>query len=92
MTIARGKVNLPKDKATNIARRRDVSRERLESYPVNLRNNVSRLYTVAEADAIIDAALDASDAIDGMDMERRKSSLSMPPEGGQGHVSHDPCL
>ena len=28
-SLAQGKVNLPKDKATNIARRRDVSRERL---------------------------------------------------------------
>lgn len=32
--------------------------------PVNPRNNVSRLYTTAEADAIVDAALDAGDAID----------------------------
>ena len=27
-------------------------------------NNVSRLYTAAQADAIVDAALDAGDAID----------------------------
>jgi len=32
--------------------------------PVNPRNNVSKLYTVVEADAIVDAALDAGDAID----------------------------
>ena len=32
--------------------------------PVNVLNNVSRLYTQAEADAIVDAALDAGDAID----------------------------
>lgn len=33
--------------------------------PVNALNNVSRLYTAAQADAIVDAALDAGDAIDG---------------------------
>ena len=33
--------------------------------PVNAQNNVSRLYTAQEADAIVDAALDAGDAIDG---------------------------
>jgi len=32
--------------------------------PVNAANNVARLYTAAEADAIVDAALDAGDAID----------------------------
>lgn len=32
--------------------------------PVNAGNNVSRLYTAAQADAIVDAALDAGDAID----------------------------
>ncbi len=32
--------------------------------PVNAENNVSRLYTRWEADAIVDAALDAGDAID----------------------------
>jgi tRNA nucleotidyltransferase (CCA-adding enzyme) len=32
--------------------------------PVNAKNNVSRLYTNAEADAIVAAALDAGDAID----------------------------
>lgn len=32
--------------------------------PVNATNNVSRLYTGAQADAIVDAALDAGDAID----------------------------
>ena len=32
--------------------------------PVNEKNNVSRLYTAAQADAIVDAALDAGDAID----------------------------
>jgi hypothetical protein len=32
--------------------------------PVNAKNNVSRLYTDAEADAIVEAALDAGDAID----------------------------
>jgi hypothetical protein len=32
--------------------------------PVNVQNNVARLYTAAEADAIVDAALDAGDAID----------------------------
>jgi hypothetical protein len=30
--------------------------------PVNANNNVSRLYTVAQADAIVDAALDAVDS------------------------------
>lgn len=32
--------------------------------PVNAVNNVARLYTAANADAIVDAALDAGDAID----------------------------
>ena len=32
--------------------------------PVNEKNNVSRLYTVNQADAIVEAALDAGDAID----------------------------
>jgi len=32
--------------------------------PVNVKNNVSRLYSATEADAIVDAALDAGDAID----------------------------
>lgn len=32
--------------------------------PVNATNNVSRLYTSGQADAIVDAALDAGDAID----------------------------
>ncbi|MFN5727123.1 MAG: nucleotidyltransferase, partial [Pseudanabaena sp.] len=32
--------------------------------PVNSLNNVSELYTNAQADAIVDAALDAGDAID----------------------------
>ena len=32
--------------------------------PVNAANNVARLYTAAEADAIVAAALDAGDAID----------------------------
>ena len=32
--------------------------------PVNAKNNVSRLYTASESDAIVDAALDAGDAID----------------------------
>lgn len=32
--------------------------------PVNAANNVSRLYTKAEADAIVEAAIDAGDAID----------------------------
>jgi SMODS domain-containing protein len=32
--------------------------------PVNAGNNVARLYTVANADAIVDAALEAGDAID----------------------------
>ena len=32
--------------------------------PVNAENNVSRLYTTSQADAIVDAALDAGDAID----------------------------
>src|SRR5260370_8541086 len=31
--------------------------------PVNAKNNVSALYTVAQADAIVEAALDAGDAI-----------------------------
>ena len=32
--------------------------------PVNARNNVCKLYTTAQADAIVDAAMDAGDAID----------------------------
>ena len=32
--------------------------------PVNEKNNVSRLYTTEQADAIVEAALDAGDAID----------------------------
>lgn len=32
--------------------------------PVNAKNNVSDLYTAAQADAIVDASLDAGDAID----------------------------
>jgi hypothetical protein len=32
--------------------------------PVNAKNNVSQLYTAAEADAVVGAALDAGDAID----------------------------
>ena len=32
--------------------------------PVNAENNVSRLYTNAQAEAIVDVALDAGDAID----------------------------
>jgi hypothetical protein len=32
--------------------------------PVNAGNNVSRLYTTSQADAIVDAALEAGDAID----------------------------
>jgi tRNA nucleotidyltransferase (CCA-adding enzyme) len=32
--------------------------------PVNAKNNVSRLYTIEQADMIVDAALDAGDAID----------------------------
>ena len=32
--------------------------------PVNAENNVSKLYTRGQADAIVDAALDAGDAID----------------------------
>lgn len=32
--------------------------------PVNVKNNVSKLYTAAEADAIVEAALNAGDAID----------------------------
>lgn len=32
--------------------------------PINKTNNVARLYTAAQADAIVDAALDAGDAID----------------------------
>jgi hypothetical protein len=32
--------------------------------PVNANNNVSRLYTAAQADAIVDATLDAGDAVD----------------------------
>jgi hypothetical protein len=32
--------------------------------PINASNNVARLYTAENADAIVDAALDAGDAID----------------------------
>ncbi|HET6763930.1 MAG TPA: CBASS oligonucleotide cyclase [Longimicrobiaceae bacterium] len=41
--------------------------------PVNASNNVSRLYTAANADAIVDAALDAGDAID--------AALAAPTKG-----------
>lgn len=41
--------------------------------PVNAANNVSRLYTSQEADAIVDAALDAGDAID--------AALAAPTKG-----------
>ena len=41
--------------------------------PVNAENNVGCLYTAAEADAIIDAALDAGDAID--------AALAAPTKG-----------
>jgi hypothetical protein len=42
--------------------------------PVNEKNNVSSLYTVKQADAIVDAALDAGDAID--------SALKAPTKQG----------
>lgn len=41
--------------------------------PVNAENNVSRLYTSAQADMIVDAALDAGDAID--------AALAAPTKG-----------
>jgi len=41
--------------------------------PVNAVNNVSRLYTTQQADAIVDAALDAGDAID--------AALAAPTKG-----------
>ncbi|WP_316186315.1 MULTISPECIES: CBASS oligonucleotide cyclase [unclassified Bradyrhizobium] len=41
--------------------------------PVNAANNVSRLYTTQQADAIVDAALDAGDAID--------AALAAPTKG-----------
>lgn len=41
--------------------------------PVNAANNVSRLYTSQQADAIVDAALDAGDAID--------AALASPTKG-----------
>ena len=41
--------------------------------PVNAKNNVSRLYTTAEADMIVDAALEAGDAID--------AALAAPTKG-----------
>jgi hypothetical protein len=41
--------------------------------PVNAANNVSRLYTGQQADAIVDAALDAGDAID--------AALAAPTKG-----------
>jgi tRNA nucleotidyltransferase (CCA-adding enzyme) len=41
--------------------------------PVNAKNNVSRLYTTAQADAIVNAALDAGDAID--------AALAAPTKG-----------
>ena len=41
--------------------------------PVNVDNNVASLYSVAQADAIVDAALDAGDAID--------SALAAPTKG-----------
>ena len=43
----------------------DSFRERVQIIdPVNSKNNVSRLYTENEAAAIVEAALDAGDAID----------------------------
>lgn len=33
--------------------------------PVNSKNNASKLYTISQADIIVDAAIDAGDAIDG---------------------------
>ncbi len=41
--------------------------------PVNAKNNVSRLYTTAEAEMIVDAALEAGDAID--------AALAAPTKG-----------
>lgn len=41
--------------------------------PVNAKNNVSRLYTAAEAEMIVDAALEAGDAID--------AALAAPTKG-----------
>ena len=41
--------------------------------PVNQENNVSKLYTAFQADAIVDAALDAGDAID--------AALAAPTKG-----------
>ena len=41
--------------------------------PVNAANNVSRLYTEQQADAIVEAALDAGDAID--------AALAAPTKG-----------
>lgn len=41
--------------------------------PVNAKNNVSRLYTATEADMIVDAALEAGDAID--------AALAAPTKG-----------
>jgi hypothetical protein len=41
--------------------------------PVNAKNNVSRLYTAVEVDMIVDAALDAGDAID--------AALAAPTKG-----------
>jgi tRNA nucleotidyltransferase (CCA-adding enzyme) len=41
--------------------------------PVNSANNVSRLYTASQADAIVDAAIDAGDAID--------AALAAPTKG-----------
>jgi hypothetical protein len=32
--------------------------------PVNPKNNAAKLYTISQADAIVDAAVDAGDAID----------------------------
>jgi hypothetical protein len=41
--------------------------------PVNAKNNVSRLYTAADAEIIVDAALEAGDAID--------AALAAPTKG-----------
>jgi hypothetical protein len=45
--------------------------------PVNAKNNVGRLYTGSQADAIVDAALDAGDAVD--------AALAAPTKGETVH-------
>jgi len=46
--------------------------------PVNAKNNVSRLRTAVQADAIVDAALEAGDAIDAAFAAPTKQETFVP--------------